>query len=358
MEASMSRRHLPLTALRSFEAVGQCLSFTRAAELLGVTHGAVSRQITALEDMLGVKLFERGARLAFTDEGQRLFAGVQPAFDRLAEAIDDVRRDNSRAIISVNAPPTFTMKWLIPRLSSFHRNNRDIEVRLSTGIGPPGELEMNKFDIVIRRLAGPEVDARSMPFLASTLLAVCAPELIERHPIESPHDLLALPLIEAATSNVSWADWFTKAGCELSPKAKFTRFEQMFFAVEAALDGLGVALLPSALVVDDLAARRLVLAYNLTGVYERDYSYILSPFDRTRKNATLFGEWLSKQGEESNHLGHTVIGSPVCSNGPRRKESPPSPRPKLSARNGSRVPPEGGRPARRPGTRSNRRASP
>jgi LysR family glycine cleavage system transcriptional activator len=354
----MIRRHLPLTALRSFEAVGRCLSFTRAAELLGVTHGAVSRQITALEDMLGVKLFERGARLAFTEEGERLFAGVEPAFDRLSDAIDDVRRDDGRSIISVNAPPTFTMKWLIPRLSSFHRSNRDVEVRLSTGIGPPGELQLNKFDVVIRRLADPEVDARSTPFLASTLLAVCAPELIEHHPIVRPDDLLDLPLIEAATSNVSWADWFTKAQCELSPKAKFTRFEQMFFAVEAALDGLGVALLPSALVVDDLAAKRLVLAYDLRGVYERDYSYILSPLDRPCKVASLFGEWLSQQGEDSNRLGHAVIASAaVGASDPRYRESPPSPRPKLSARNASRAPQEGGRQGLRRGIRSNRHAS-
>lgn len=349
----MVRRHLPLTALRSFEAVGRCLSFARAAEVLGVTHGAVSRQITALEDMLGVKLFERGARLSFTEEGGRLFAGVQPAFDRLTEALDEVKRDDSRSMLSVNAPPTFTMKWLIPRLSGFHRNNRDIEVRLSTGIGPPGELQMNKFDVVIRRLAGPEADERSTPFLASTLLAVCAPELIERRPIADPKDLLDLPLIEAATANVSWSDWFIRARCELSPKARFTRFEQMFFAVEAALDGLGVALLPSALIVDDLAAKRLVLAYNLTGVYERDYSYILSPFNRTHNAASIFGEWLSKQGEDSNHLAHAVIGSSAPGfTAPRHMESPPSPRPKLSARSGSRAP-----PSLRRVTRSNRHAS-
>jgi LysR family glycine cleavage system transcriptional activator len=354
----MVRRHLPLTALRSFEAVGRSLSFARAAEVLGVTHGAVSRQITALEATLGVKLFERGARLAFTDEGERLFAGVQPAFDRLAEAVDDVRRDNSRSVLSVNAPPTFTMKWLIPRLSSFHRINRDIEVRLSTGIGPPGELQMNKFDVVIRRLADPEADARSTPFLASTLLAVCAPELVERHPIASPEDLLHLPLIEAATSNVSWADWFARAGCELSPKARFNRFEQMFFAVEAALDGLGVALLPSALIVDDIAAKRLVLAYSVKGMYERDYSYILSPFNRAHKTAALFGEWLSKQGEDSNHFSQAVIGSSAPGfTAPRHKESRLSPRPKLSGRSGSRAPQEGGRPGLRRGTRSNRRAS-
>ena len=183
--APMVRRHLPLTALRSFEAVGRCLSFARAAEVLGVTHGAVSRQITALEDMLGRQAvrarrapgFHRGRRTAV----RRRAAGLRPPLGGGRR----VRRDESRAVLTVNAPPTFTMKWLIPRLSSFHRTNRDIEVRLSTGIGPPGELQMNKFDVVIRRLADPEADARSTPFLASTLLAVCAPELVERHPSQA-----------------------------------------------------------------------------------------------------------------------------------------------------------------------------
>jgi LysR family glycine cleavage system transcriptional activator len=360
----VDRRHLPLTALRSFETVGRCLSFARAAELLGVTHGAVSRQITALEELLGVKLFERGARLTFTAEGERLFAGVRPAFDRLAEAMDELKRDDSRSVLTVNEPPTFTMKWLIPRLSSFHRRHRDIEVRLSTGIGHPRELKTNEADVIIRRLAATEADARSTPFLASALLAVCAPELIERHPIKAPQDLSGLPFIEAATSNVSWADWFRLAGCELPAKPKFTRFEQMFFALEAALDGLGVALLPSALILDDLAARRLVVAWHVKGIHERDYCHVLSPQTRARGLAATFVEWLSKEGEDSNRFGQSVIAA--CTQeltgakeltAPRRKESAPSPQPRSSGRNVSPAPPEGGPRGLRRATRSNKRAS-
>src|SRR5262245_60491027 len=276
----MDRRNLPLTALRSFEAVGRHLSFSRAAEALGVTHGAVSRQIASLEALLGVKLFDRGATLALTEEGRRLFAGVAPAFDRLAAAIDGLERGDTLRVLAVNAPPTFTMKWLIPRLSAFQRRHSDVDVRLSTGIGPLRELKMNEVDVVIRRMAGPESDPPATPFLSTALLAVCAPELIERHPIAAPQDIVRHQLIEAETGVMGWADWFAKAGSELPAKARFARFEHMFFALEAALDGLGVALMPSALVVDDLVTGRLAIAWKVPGVYERDYCHVLSPLTR------------------------------------------------------------------------------
>ena len=303
----MDRRNLPLTALRSFEAVGRHLSFSRAAEALGVTHGAVSRQIASLEELLGVRLFDRGATLALTEEGHRLFAGVAPAFDRLAAAIDGLERSDPMRVLAVNAPPTFTMKWLIPRLSGFQQRYSDVDVRLSTGIGPLRELKMNEVDVVIRRLERPASDVTSTPFLSSALLAVCAPELIERTAITAPPDIARHQLIEAETGVLGWADWFAAAGCTLPVKARFTRFEHMFFALEAALDGLGVALMPSALVVDELAAGRLTIAWNVPGVYERDYHHLLSPLSRQAGIAKSFVAWLSKEGRESNKLGETVI---------------------------------------------------
>ena len=303
----MDRRNLPLTALRSFEAVGRHLSFSRAAHALGVTHGAVSRQIASLEAVLGVRLFDRGATLALTEQGHRLFAGVAPAFDRLAAAIEDLERRDTQCVLAVNAPPTFMMRWLIPRLSGFRRRHSDVDVRLSTGIGPLRELKMNEVDVVIRRLERPAAEVRATPFLSSALLAVCAPELIERTPLTAPLDVARHQLIEAETGALGWADWFAAAGCALPANTRFTRFEHMFFALEAALDGLGVALMPSALVVDDLAAGRLTIAWNVPGVHERDYCHLLSPLTRQARVAEFFGAWLSQEGEESNKLGESVL---------------------------------------------------
>lgn len=303
----MDRRNLPLTALRSFEAVGRHLSFSRAAESLGVTHGAVSRQIALLERTLGVRLFDRGATLTLTEQGQRLFDGIAPAFDRLAAAVADIDRRDAQRVLLVNAPPTFTMKWLIPRLSRFQQRFRDVDVRLSTGIGPLRELKMNEVDVVIRRLAEPDRDLPSTPFLSSALFPVCAPELIERRPLKAPPDLAGLQLIQAETGALGWADWFARLGLPVPPNARFARFEQMFFALEAALDGLGVALLPSALVLDDIAAGRLAVALKVPGFYERDYFCLCSPLSRQSALGRSFADWLIEEGLDSNRLGLSLI---------------------------------------------------
>ena len=305
----MDRRNLPLTALRSFEAVGRHLSFSRAADALGVTHGAVSRQIALLEKTLGVRLFDRGATLALTEQGQRLFDGIAPAFDRLAAAVEDIDRRDGPRVLLVNAPPTFTMKWLIPRLSQFQQRVHDVDVRLSTGIGPLRELKMNEVDVVIRRLARPDHELPAVPFLSSALFPVCAPELIERRPIRSPQDIAGLPLIQAETGAIGWADWFARLGHPLPGNVRFARFEQMFFALEAALDGLGVALLPSALVLDDIAAGRLVVALKVPGFHERDYFCLCSPLSRQPAIARSFVEWLAEQGADSNRLGESLIAA-------------------------------------------------
>lgn len=303
----MDRRELPLNALRSFEAVARWLSFSRAGEELGVTHGAVSRQIGALEALLGVKLFDRGAALALTDAGQRLFDGVAPAFDRIAATMTRLNSQDTRRVLTVNAPPTFTMKWLIPRLSGFQRQHRDVDVRLSTGTRPLRALKMNEVDVVIRRLAHCDDHPRAAPFLSGELVAVCAPELLEQQLIECAEDVARFQLVEAATGTVTWADWFAKAGAPLPGNARFARFEEMFFALQAALDGLGVALIPSALLVDDLAAGRLAVAWKVPGVYERDYCHVVSPLARNAGLAQVFSAWLAGEGSESNRLIAEVI---------------------------------------------------
>jgi LysR family glycine cleavage system transcriptional activator len=304
---AMERRDLPLTALRSFEAVGRHLSFALAAKALGVTHGAVSRQVTTLEEKIGTRLFERGGRLTLTEAGEALLAEVSPAFDQLTAAVEAVATAGNRHVIVVNAPPTFTMKCLIPRLSLFHRQHIDTEVRLFTGIGPLNEIKMDAVDLVIRRLPSGPGKYQTNPFLSSALVAVCAPELIERKKPASIEDIAGLPLIEAATAAVSWREWFDKAGHSLPNSARFNRFEQMFVALEAALEGLGGALLPSALILDDIAARRLTVAWNQEGVYDRDYCYVKSPLTRNARMVATFSDWLAAQGRESDSLQKLVL---------------------------------------------------
>src|SRR5690606_21857108 len=147
MERPMNRRSLPLNALRAFESVGRHRSFSHAATELGVTHGAVSRQISMLESLLGLRLFRRSQPIELTSEGEELFSGVAPAFDRLSTAVDSLMCSSDQTALLVNAPPTFTMKWLIPRLSVFQRRHSKAEIRLTTSTTSISSLKLSDFDV-------------------------------------------------------------------------------------------------------------------------------------------------------------------------------------------------------------------
>lgn len=305
----MDRRHIPLNALRSFDAVARHLSFSRAAEELGVTHGAVSRQISSLEEWLGRKLFERKAGVTLTELGKQLILGVGPAFDRITATLEGCGQRDVRGLLRLNAPPTFTMKWLIPRLSGFQSRHREVDLRLSTGTGDLQTLKMNEFDVVVRRVNSPEEETQGTPFLSGALVAVCAPELLEHQPPRSPADVARHPLVEAATGRVGWTEWFSKTGSPVPASARFLRFEEMYFALQAAQEGLGVALIPSALVADDLAAGRLVIAWQLPGVHDREYVHVVSPMARDKAAVEAFTMWLQAQGAESNCLVAEVLSA-------------------------------------------------
>lgn len=296
----MNRRELPLTALRSFEMVGRFLSFGKAAEYLGVTQGAVSRQVTKLEEFLDSRLFHRGTKLTFTPAGEQLYNGIRPALDAVSDVLEDVRNKKDHEVLRINAPPTFTMKWLIPRMSGLQRLLGDTEVRLSTAIAMPSLKDKGTHDVVIRRVTEGQFGA--IPFLSSELIPVCAPELLERSDVTRPADLVEYQLLEASTSAITWQDWFALAGLSLQQKRKVTPFEEMFLALQAALDGVGVALLPSALVVDDLAAGRLISPCQIPGAYELDYCYIVSSPAKNKALLALFLDWLDSEGRASAHL--------------------------------------------------------
>lgn len=302
----MNRRSLPLNALRAFESVGRHRSFSLAASELGVTHGAVSRQIGMLESLLGLRLFRRSQPIELTDEGEELFAGVAPAFDRLSTAVDSLMCPGGQTLL-VNAPPTFTMKWLIPRLSVFQHRYSKAEVRLTASTTSIASLKLSDVDIVIRRLPQPALDLDAQPFLSGKLVAVCAPERLEASPVLCAEDIKKHRLMEAKSNVHAWTQWFEQAGCEKPASADFLRFDEMFFVVQAALEGLGVALVPLALVADDLAAENLVLAFDGPDVSAADYAYVVTPRGQNRPLLNEFCAWLAEQGRESDQFANTVL---------------------------------------------------
>ena len=267
----MLRRLPPLNALKAFEAAGRHASFTRAAAELRVTHGAVSRHIQALEAWLGVPLFERhNRRVVLTEAGGSYLAEIGAALDRIALATArQVERGRPR-LLRVNALATFTLRWLIPRLSGFQRANPAVEVRLTTSNTPLSRLA-EPFDVAIR--GGPDMRPGHIgqPFLTERRMPVCSPALLRRVPLAEPGQLRDHTLLHAATLPQVWPQWLQAAGLpDLEPRASVT-LEHFYLALQAALDGLGVAMGPERLIADDVAAGRLTCPFAGPALPARSY---------------------------------------------------------------------------------------
>ena len=290
----MHRRLPPLNAVKAFEAAARHASFTRAADELHVTHGAVSRQVQMLEAWLGAPLFERhNRRVVLTEAGAAFAAEVGAALDRIALATTrQVERGRPR-LLHVNALATFTLRWLIPRLSGFQRANPSIEVRLTTSNVPLARLT-EPFDVAIR--GGPETRPGHVaePFLSERRIPVCSPALLRRLPLDEPTQLRQHTLLHAATLPRVWPDWLRAAGVpDLTPQASVT-LEHFYLTLQAALDGLGVAMGPERLIAEDVAAGRLVLPFTGPALPARSY-YTYVPEARTEDPAIrAFCGWLAE----------------------------------------------------------------
>lgn len=298
----MPRKLPPLNAIRAFEAAARHVSLTRAAEELGVTHGAVSRQVAQLEAWLGAPLFHRRpAQLSLTEAGRAFLPEATAALDRLALAAQGVREAAPPGALQVNAPPTFTMRWLIPRLSTFHRRHPGLEVRITTGLAPV-RFGPGGYDIAIRGAQAPLEGCVSLPFMTELILPVCHPDLCEG----GPPDLARQTLIAYATEPVPWAEWLGAAGMAGLRPAATLGFEQMYFALQAAQEGLGLALVPVFLVLDDIAAGRLAAPFGMRGARRRRY---FANAARRAPAVDAFIAWLEREGRDTEGAMEEWAGS-------------------------------------------------
>lgn len=291
----------PLNAVRAFEAAARLGSLTRAAGELNVTHGAVSRQVQALETWLGCALFRRANRsIVLTEAGLSYWSEIGPALERIGQATARVAVDRSRRVLRVDALPTFTMRWLIPRLSSFQLEHPAIEVRLTTSSDTPERLR-GPVDALVR--GGPEQwpGWRAERFQIEGRTPVCRPELIERLPLDRPEQLAGHVLIHSATLPDSWSRWLEAAGHPSVRPAGALTFEHFFQSIQAAVDGLGVAMGPLALVAEELADGRLVMPFAGPVLEARAY-HLYVPEERT-EDATLraFRDWLMRAGSRDSY---------------------------------------------------------
>lgn len=297
------RRLPPLNALRAFEAAARWQSFTQAAAELHVTHGAISRQVALLEDWLGRPLFVRArSQVQLTDAGRRYLAEVTPALDRIAVASAHLQEKPDTATLLVSAPPTFTMRWLIPRLSTFQRRHPAVEVKLTTSIAPVN-FAQHDYDIAIRGATEPLPGCRSEPFMTETIVPVCHADLLERG-LREPADLTRHTLISYGTEPYAWADWLRQADVPALQPAGTLAFEQMFFALQAAAEGLGVVLVPLFLVADDIIAGRLCVPLGTRAAKLRRYYANRALRGDAKAPADHFCRWLLEAGQDTEQTIH------------------------------------------------------
>nr|WP_310144252.1 transcriptional regulator GcvA [Burkholderia ambifaria] len=292
----MARRLPPLNSLRAFEAAARLGSFTLAADELCVTHGAISRHVQQLEAWLGRPLFERhNRRVELTDAGRAYLAEVGASFDRIALATAQHFGHAQQRVLRVSAPATFSLRWLVPKLSSFQVAHPTIEVRLSTSNEPIEKLR-DKIDLIIR--GGPQaIDGYvAEEFLSEVRLPVCAPKLLEGRPLRTPADLAGFTLLHAATYPGMWPEWLAAAGHpNLVPRHSLT-LEHFYLTLQGALDGLGVAMGPIALVADDIAEGRLVQPFSEPALPPWRYFTYVASARADDEAVCAFKDWLKVTG--------------------------------------------------------------
>jgi LysR family glycine cleavage system transcriptional activator len=286
------RKLPPLKALPAFELSAVHMSFSAAAQELGLTHGAVSRQIKALEDHLGVALFRRlSRRLELTPAGAAFLPAVHQALQHLEASAGQVAAQTRQGPLVVSCLATFMMRWLIPRLYGFANAHPGIEVRLSASYRPV-EFAHDGVDVAIRLdTARQRRGVAVHRFMEDRMGPVASPALLERHRIRRPADLARLTLLHTETRPRAWADWLALVGAEGIDAGKGPRFEHTYFLLEAAASGLGVAIGSEPLVAQDLASGRLVAPL---GCVASGASYsLLHPRDTAKAaKVAAFRTWL------------------------------------------------------------------
>ena len=294
----MQRRLPPLTSLRAFDAAGRHLSFTKAAEELTVTQAAISHQVKALEEHLDVALFLRLPRqLELTKAGKILLPVVRDAFNRIGECVAKLNRDVASAVLKVKLAPSFAAKWLSPRLDDFRRKYPQIELSL-THSNEAADFRRQPIDIAITYGKGDWRGVVSDRILSIDFFPVCSPKFMQgEYPLTTPENLAHYTLLHD-TDHVAWTDWLALAGVENVDSQHGTVVDDTNVLMQAAIDGLGVALGSTHFVADRLASGRLVKPFDTT--LHRDYAYyVVCPKKHLKRpEVAAFKIWLMEQSNE------------------------------------------------------------
>lgn len=289
-------RRLPsLNGLRAFEAAARHTSFTAAADELHVTQAAISRMVRLLEERMGTQLFERRPNgLALTAPGKALQPALTAALDAIAGACDQVMAMRNSPVLTLGVGPSFAMRWLIPRLGSFYREHPEIEVRIATG----GAINPFQDDWTcgIRLGDGNWPGYEAEPLFSADLFPVCTPAIAAR--LGRPADLRNEVLLQVAHAPEDWPLWLSAAGMGLDTRKLGPRFDTYAMALQAALDGAGVAVGLGPYVADDISAGRFVAPFPLAVPKGGAWYLVYQSFRREEPGLVAFRAWLRRKFSE------------------------------------------------------------
>jgi LysR family glycine cleavage system transcriptional activator len=282
------RRLLFLNGIKAFEAAARSGSFAAAGAELNVSPAAISRMVHLLEARLGIALFERKAnRLVMTPAGRAYQSGLTPIFDALASLTAQVTAPSNVRVLTIGVGPTFAMRWLIPRLADFRKEEPDIEVRITTGgaAAPFGD----DWSCGIKLGDGEWPGLVAEPLFAADLLPVCAPRLATS--LKRPGDLRGPSLLRVAHSPDDWPLWLKASGLA-RVTARGPEFQFYGQALQAAVDGLGIAMGIRPYIDDDLAAGRLAAPFALTVPKGMRWYLVYHGFHSGERDFTAFRRWI------------------------------------------------------------------
>ena len=288
----LSRRNLPLNAMRAFESAARHCHLRKAAVELGVTHGAVSRQVKQLEELLQVELFDRSHnRLALTSAGQRLLMGVQEGLDKMAESALYLDPESMSGSLTIASTPSISAGWLVKAMGEFSKRYPEIKLRL-LNINPK-QIELpSEVDVAIC-YGRPEIGQRDIVELfRESYFPVCHPSLIRsEQPVTKPEDMLAYPILH--DHHAYWQPWFAKLGLDIRGYQEIY-FQDSFQVMAAVKEGYGIGLLDRVDVQRELNNGQLVALFDDSIEAKESHFLVMDKKERRSVRARLFDEFLRR----------------------------------------------------------------
>jgi DNA-binding transcriptional LysR family regulator len=288
----------PLSSLQAFEAVARRKSFSLAASELHLTPSAISHQVAKLEDLFGLRLFERSTRgVELTPAGQSYLQRVGSALGAINSATDDLRH-GVQDTLYVHASPSFASLWLMPRIGRFAQQHPHISLVLSAS-HVHSDFQLGQMDIDIRYGLPNWPNLTVQPIFTERIMPLASPEFIRKHRIREPADLLEVPLIQSSVNLVQWPEWFAEHGGDLRPERIALRFDRAMMSMDAAVQSLGVALESATLGRAHIDTGRLQPVFGADLSLEVKAHFVVYPARHaSRAEVASFVQWLEQEAVE------------------------------------------------------------